>query len=758
MKYGKLNNGVIEYAPYHLVKHGIDILGYNYDGNSVMLLADGYKPVEVLTYPTDGKEYLKSITETADKIIDGWQEKPAPTDKEIVAKREQLYAGISDRAFASYNQGGGTSLKSAILQKAQIQFENKKSYQKDMTMRDFVAKVTKEYDDADARASGSGSLEVGFIENPSGGRKDVESITFGRGLTGFSDPNANGVIVEASDKGKKAPCYYASLTANEEVLPKKGSDISFSPIFFDNTIVANRLDVLNVDRNKKAIGIQEYDGKDPNKTGGTDYFMIGRFAMLGDALSKGYVKVKFIYADNKEVVKDIDGNDLEFVKSYTEGKTLGVIHTFGVVPAKGIRYIVPIIEHNFTKPITLGDYTSGNSCVVFQALKGDEVGEALMKYEQDTGDRILLNKRYIGDLFDNSFSASFDRALTIGDKGQWLGQIPDVHLNNTTKLGVEIKDGKVILSSDKKDVAYFSYGTVFKAELTEVLREQQIDVDVDVENPNSGVDVQLVKWTGLADSYDKNIILDYDADTGAVFETEWELVGKGFIAENNQAVKTFSFTVPADAKNIAVLITPVEAQNPLNITINKLNVHAANPHYSFITRGFEKLSEKRLHEVKNEAVFTSPLPYGYENYRFSSNTINEPLPTGILKSGNIPATLTKWVTIKGLDYGNENDLTYKKDEQVEVDCKFNLHDPKLEGITAYLAKYANGVYTEIQNSEVKYVPLLADELEAEIPTISAQVNKGDVVCLGFRSPNGNAYLETSDKRYPMMTVNVRTKG
>lgn len=74
MKYGKLTNGVIEYAPYHLVKNGTDIIGYNFESNIDMMLADGYKPVELIAdkskYSDCEGEYVYEFEEKSDKIVE----------------------------------------------------------------------------------------------------------------------------------------------------------------------------------------------------------------------------------------------------------------------------------------------------------------------------------------------------------------------------------------------------------------------------------------------------------------------------------------------------------------------------------------------------------------------------------------------------------------------------------------------------------------------------------------------------------------
>lgn len=74
MKYGKLINGVIEYAPYHLVIDNVNILGYNFESNLDMMLSDGYKPVELIDdkskYSDCEGEYTFEFEEQSDKIVE----------------------------------------------------------------------------------------------------------------------------------------------------------------------------------------------------------------------------------------------------------------------------------------------------------------------------------------------------------------------------------------------------------------------------------------------------------------------------------------------------------------------------------------------------------------------------------------------------------------------------------------------------------------------------------------------------------------
>lgn len=74
MTYGKLINGVIEYAPINLETETGVIFNYGLEVNAHQLLADGYKPVELLAdktiYVDCEGEYTFSFEEKADKIVE----------------------------------------------------------------------------------------------------------------------------------------------------------------------------------------------------------------------------------------------------------------------------------------------------------------------------------------------------------------------------------------------------------------------------------------------------------------------------------------------------------------------------------------------------------------------------------------------------------------------------------------------------------------------------------------------------------------
>lgn len=74
MGYAKLVNENLEFAPYFLEKNGASILGYNFDSNIDMMVADGYKPVETIEDKSSYIDYDGTFSfefeEEADKIVE----------------------------------------------------------------------------------------------------------------------------------------------------------------------------------------------------------------------------------------------------------------------------------------------------------------------------------------------------------------------------------------------------------------------------------------------------------------------------------------------------------------------------------------------------------------------------------------------------------------------------------------------------------------------------------------------------------------
>lgn len=604
----------------------------------------------------------------------------------------------------------------------------------------------------------SNGINIEVEVNPSASRNDATNIKFGKGFTGYTDPDKNGVVLEVQDNDNRPPSLYASLSVSEEVVGRGSSPIHRGVIWFDNVISAIRTNVMDLRKAEKSYGIQEYDNKDPNVTGGQPYLVIFRPSFRGKAPANGFIQVALFDKTTGLPALDMDGKPLSVYKTYNQGDKLGNLRVSGVIKAKALQYLQAKVIDSFpkTETLMLNDYTDGNSCLVIVALTGDSVSDALIKYELDTGENLLISKHYLGEIYNAAYLLHTDIAKSVGEAEQGETDADGSHFYNKYKMSFEVSGGKLIFSSTDSDLCFFNWGFIVPAEITKLLRGKSVTLESSARMPNCAINYQMVKWTGNPDQYTTKIITD-NVNSADVFEVNWNSVDKEFVAESQTRVATSKqFIVPNDANNIAFIVSPSEAQNPVLVEIDKFVISMDNPSYEYIIKGFETIDEKQMY-WRNDVVKTyNPLPSGYESYRFSGTNTPKPLPIGLLQKGDIPADLTPWKVKEGYDYGNQTDWTFYDSANIEVDAVVNLHADKLnEPVYFYLTK--NG--SEIQGSRVEFTPTVTHEPQAVIPTMKARVQNGDVIGWGFETASENgAYLETDSAQYPMTVLIIRTNG
>ena len=83
--YGKLIDGELRGAPNPLKTEE----SYIYTNSAAVYLANGYKPIILTKYPSDGKSYTSSWTETETEIIQVWTE-VQQSDNDSISDSEAL--------------------------------------------------------------------------------------------------------------------------------------------------------------------------------------------------------------------------------------------------------------------------------------------------------------------------------------------------------------------------------------------------------------------------------------------------------------------------------------------------------------------------------------------------------------------------------------------------------------------------------------------------------------------------------------------
>ena len=83
--YGKLVNGELRGAPRPIRTENGDV----FTTDPALLLQYGYKPIILMEYPSDGKSYIDSWSETETEITQIWTELPQ-TDDDPISDSEAL--------------------------------------------------------------------------------------------------------------------------------------------------------------------------------------------------------------------------------------------------------------------------------------------------------------------------------------------------------------------------------------------------------------------------------------------------------------------------------------------------------------------------------------------------------------------------------------------------------------------------------------------------------------------------------------------
>lgn len=624
---------------------------------------------------------------------------------------------------------------------------------------EFIADVSKKsWDTYTAPLEIEDGINIEVEVNPSAGRNGATNIKFGRGFTGYTDPDKNGVVLEVQDTDTRPVSYYASLSVSEEIVGRGSTPIHKGIVWFDNVVSAVRTNYMDVRMAEKSIGVQEYDGKDPNVTGGTPYLTLARISMRGRAPADGFVELSIIDKATGLPVRDENGAPLAVYKTYKEGDKLDVLRAMGVVKAKALTYLQVRVTTSFPEDTTIfmNDYTSGNSCFMVVALDGDEVSETLLKYELDTGESIMFAKRYLGELYSTKFISSYDMPKTVGEAEQGETDADGSHFYNKYKMSVEVANDAITFSSFENELCFFNWGKIFDAEMTRLLRGQEVSVDAIITNPQGAFNIQMVKWTGNPDAYTTKIITD-NVNASDVFEAGWEAVDRQFMAQSTERQASSKiFTVPDDAVNIAFILTPIDVVNPIEVSVHGFTIAVENPRTVWVVKGFKTVEEKQMSWRNDKVTTWTPLE-GLQSYRFSGTDTPNKLPIGKLKEGNIPADLTPWKVKEGKDTGVENDWAFYDDANIEVDAVVNLRVNTL-GEVVYFFLTNND--KEIQGSRVS-VTMSENTVDnaLKVPTMKAKVSNGDLIGWAFQSTTKDgAWLETDSIAHPLATVTIRTEG
>jgi hypothetical protein len=473
------------------------------------------------------------------------------------------------------------------------------------------------------------------------------------------------------------PSFLAYLGREEEVsgkVARGGKGHREGTLWFDRIVWPMGV-FMTSNMAEKSYMIEEADTLDPNVSGGTDYLVAFRANMKGTAPNDGFVRA-YLYDkqvtpySEKGYLLDKNGEPMVYERHYKQGDKLGVLEVLGVVNAKGQRAFTCHVVDNFVDDmVNITDPYEGESGLLIQALTKDSMtGMGLLQYEQDTQQSLHIGKMYLGvSRMDISWLVGQDTPMESGDAARGMTLADGLHFYNRTKMKMGVQSGHLIFQDDGRDITDFSFGKIFSAEETRMLRSKKIKVSLTITDKDSGWNVALMKWIGKPDEYSKEIFKSRN-NGSPVFDTNWVKVQTGFISEDvvsGDHMEAFEWDVPGDANNYAVIIYPVEAQNPLLLKLAKFTVDVKEPFVGYALKAPVLLNENHLVFSAQYKEFVQNTQ-GYADLRYTINQSWLPMPVGEVGKGAADISLDPSVNkIPGSSAkGGEGAISFQTDGNV----------------------------------------------------------------------------------------------
>lgn len=595
----------------------------------------------------------------------------------------------------------------------------------------------------------------------------------------YPDPDKTDTNRLALEKGifepKHAPGYLAYVDFPEKLIGKLGFHTlgHYDSAIYPTDVVVDGGSFIVTDEKNKAIGIQEYDGDDPNVTGGADFLIAYRVAIKGKAVNAGKIKIylaKKPFGDagaSIDYLKDVNGDLLAKEVSYKAGDTFGALEVLGIVNAEGLTEFTMHVEHSFSDSLVIEERATGLSGIMVQALENlAKTGQALTQYEVDTQQNIEFSRVYFGNSI-MSFNWEATHSLPMEEIQAGVGaNLPDgFHFKNLSGIYIGSKDNYIYIR-DAGTVCDFSFGKIFSSFDSRVLHGKDITTKASINAQGSPFTVSLVKWTGAPDKYTSSIF-SKRTDATVVFDDGWSLVDSMFFPESStEAFQTSSikFNVPNDANNFAVIVYPGVPNSPLELKIKNFDIDVDKPFYAYELYEAGKLHKVHLYESDKYARFIQD-NQGYVSLRYTinNNVDGQPMPCGILKKGHADISVDPTVNeiVGSGASGGEGGLKFSKDGKVIINTTLWLHSEKPSGTTSSVKFWwvlinSNNVESKVIPSETTFEISGNSSGDYSMKELTLSVETGDRLALRASADAADgAFLQSNTPSHPMVDVEAR---
>lgn len=524
-----------------------------------------------------------------------------------------------------------------------------------------------------------------------GGKANVISLY--EPLEVFEDPDKENAVIMRVKEGyfeqSHTPSFYACLENELMIVQNQNKAIRSGNIYFDS-VYSHTGNALTFDAKRKAYGLQEVDGGDPNITGGTPNLVICRLSLKGKAPLDGYVELCLkktpgilgVPDTGIEILTDEEGQPFAARKHYSKGQDLGDIEVAGIYRAKGLVEFNCELKHTFgSDELLINDKSEGASCLLVQTIDSNEkTSISFLQYESDTQQKVTFTTHYLGGDLANVEYMSPKIPIKEGPAGNGLSSPDGWHFYNSTKIAAGYENEVLTFKSASDGTkCFFSFGHVFNSEYAKMLAGKELVLKATLENQSDVFKVGLFAWSGEPDSYGEKIITDCNNST-ITTESGWTLVDSDISipevadATGNNVIE--KFTIPANCNNFAILIYPLDKKSPISLKIKDFIIGVEEPSYGFILKESKSINEQHLAFSDRYKRFSmNAVNIGGYGARYTITSAGVPMPVGLPGKGKADIDLDPTINkVAGSQIGKgEGAIKFGADGKATVKTSLNVY-------------------------------------------------------------------------------------
>lgn len=572
----------------------------------------------------------------------------------------------------------------------------------------------------------------------------MKDIAFGAGFTATQDPNntktvkidysgANGMTfkdgligtdftatkIQSADKSirisnlngvadfsKGAPDHNEGIHAclgNDELINSKYGK---SKLYFADTRVKGGMFVYP-DTNTKSFVIQDTDPTDdPNISGGTTFIIALYYEPNPDEENK-------VTQDGKIVIELVDDNDLPITG--TDGNPMGAVIDYkandvvkpelyiGECQATAFTRVHLKIDLQFPNEEIIS--VGANTQLCIQSINKDESsGLALLSFMAFTGYQIAFDTKYYGyNSLNMAQFLTFDIPETNTNAQQMsFGNNTYLDFKNNVKLGVV--NNHLTIKDDGVNLPVWTIIKIYDKVDSHSIGGKSYKVTATLTDKDDAFRVSLMEYTGNANPVPLPTVLRYD-NQNPVFTAGWVQRGSMFISEDavsGDHTQSQTFTMPIDAKSLAIIMYHVDSQIPVNLSLKDLEGDITPWFNRVVITDNSHIKENYLqaHDYIYRSIVKTP--NGDLAYRYTANSADTKVPVGVISGGdNKIVNDNSWNDPGSIDPNKtQGDLKFLADGKVTMSYTARCFNEQgsLNQVQFWLAKNVGGVFAEVPDS------------------------------------------------------------